>query len=312
MKSKLLELHLQECPLCGRNDFRLLKNNDRYFMGLRTVGCLKCGLVQTNPRPSEYGLNKFYSFFYRKYYQGVVTPSLSYLKKINKEHRLSDAVKFIQEKTLLNKNSSILDVGCSEGTMFGELRKAGFTGSLCGVELNKEFADYAKNNYKAEVYERLDDITEKFDLVTMNHVFEHLLNPIQELERMAIYIKEKGYIYIDVPDIEEYSNLNDLHLAHLFHYSSRTITTLMKIAGYEVVLCEKHTPKDHPKSLRILARPSLNKSNCHIETSDVTEKKTWDQICSISISKFSVIRNFISRIPFAKRFYVAIKKLVKH
>ena len=312
MKIKFLELHSQDCPLCGCDNFKPLNKNDRYFMGLRTVGCLKCGLVQTNPRPSERGLNQFYSFSYRKYYQGVVAPNAEYLKKLNKEHRLSLAVKFIQEKLNLKKNASILDIGCSEGIMFGEFRKAGFEGELFGIELNRDFANYAQKNYNSKVYEKITDASDKFDLITMNHVFEHLLNPVEELRKIKPYINLEGYVYIDVPDVEEYSNVNDLHIAHLFHYSCRTLTVMLNVAGYEVLLCEKHTPKDHPKSIRLLAKLAVNESLVVIDTSEITEKKSWDRICLINISKMLVVKNFISRIPFARRFYVAIKKIVKH
>jgi hypothetical protein len=60
-------------------------------------------------------------------------------------------------------------------------------------------------------------------------------------------------IYIDVPDIERYGRLHDLHIAHLYHFCSRTLRAMLTTAGYLPHDLEAHTPIMHPPSIRVLA-----------------------------------------------------------
>ena len=59
------------CALCGQAGFEPLASIDRHGMGLATVGCRTCGLVQTRPRLTAAAFDAFYRDDYRAYYQGV-------------------------------------------------------------------------------------------------------------------------------------------------------------------------------------------------------------------------------------------------
>ena len=61
------------CPLCGGAIFEELARADRYGMGIRTVRCLGCGFVMTNPRPVREAMEGSY----RDHYPGSMTASAS-------------------------------------------------------------------------------------------------------------------------------------------------------------------------------------------------------------------------------------------
>ena len=59
------------CALCGQAGFKPLASIDRYGMGLATVKCRTCGLVQTRPRLTAEAFDAFYRDDYRAYDQGM-------------------------------------------------------------------------------------------------------------------------------------------------------------------------------------------------------------------------------------------------
>lgn len=309
MDFEYLELSLRPCPLCDGLDFKQLKDNDRYFMGIKTVGCNKCGLVQTNPRPSRSGLQLFYENDYRKFYQGVLSPNQEYINRYNKNLRLEATCGYLARFFPFDKlNSTILDIGCSEGALFSAMRGRGFRGKLSGVEPNSDFAKYASDNNDAIVVSELDDIVGKYNLITINHVYEHLLDPYDFLIKLKKHLKVNGILYIDVPDIEEYSSLNDLHIAHVFHFSIRTLRAILIKSGFEIMACEKYVPLYHPKSIRVVAR--IAKETCYLPDdlySVELELSVWNVIKRISVIK-KRIKEILKYVPGVKFCYERIKK----
>ncbi|MEO7057990.1 MAG: class I SAM-dependent methyltransferase [Caldimonas sp.] len=250
------------CALCGQVAFQPLASIDRYGMGLATVGCLGCGLVQTRPRLTAASFDAFYRNDYRAYYQGVVEPSEGYVRQMKKGARLDATVAFLQGAGVLDDALAMLDVGCSEGTLFKALRGGGFTGPLLGVEPNDAFRAYASEQHGADTVASEAAMPArwrgKVGLVSMIHVLEHVADPVATLSRLTGFLAPGGHIYVDVPDVGAYSSLNDLHVAHVYHFSQATLRQTLEAAGLSVVRLEAHRPPGHPPSLRAIAAGGLS------------------------------------------------------
>ena len=222
-----------------------LAKHDRHLLGLRTVGCLQCGLVQTNPRPTQQSLGMFYEKNYRAFYQQTVTPDDAYVATHRKDVRLDYTVRFLMGALQLHESSALLDYGCGEGSLFVALRHHGFKGRLVGVEPNAEFGKFAAERGAAEVHMALPEMG-RVNAIVVNHVLEHIHDPVGLLQSLSKLIAPGGRLYIDVPDAEEYTSASDLHIAHIFHFTERTLQRLVLNAGYDVEVCEKHRPPYHP------------------------------------------------------------------
>lgn len=245
------------CALCGRADFEPLASIDRYGMGLATVGCRTCGLVQTRPRLTAAAFDAFYRDDYRAYYQGVTLPSQGYVRQMNKVVRLDATVLFLKEAGVLDDARAVLDVGCSEGTLFQALRSGGFAGPLLGVEPGAAFRDYAAGRYGVEIVAAEAEMPARWrgtvGVASMIHVLEHVADPVATLAGLRELLAPGGHVYVDVPDVGVYSSLNDLHIAHVYHFSATTLRQTLEAAGLRVVRIEAHRPPGHPPSLRALA-----------------------------------------------------------
>ena len=89
----------------------------------------------------------------------------------------------------------------------------------------------------------------------LNHVLEHLKDPVQVLASLRPLLSARARVYVDVPDLLAYRKLNMLHIAHLYHFGPDTLARTAARAGYAVQRLEKHAPVRHPLSLRCLLVP---------------------------------------------------------
>lgn len=253
LQDPALEWAVRPCPLCGATHFETLTRHDRHQIGLSTAGCKVCGLLQTNPRPSPAGLERFYVLHYRQLYQRVTSPSREYVQRFNKQLRLGATAHYLLETLDLPRDGSLLDYGCGEGSLFVALREAGFEGELHGVEPSPDFARYAATEGRAVVDPQLGNGNE-YDGIVMNHVLEHLAEPMTVLKDLRMQLRPSGFLYVDVPDPHEYRTPDDLHFAHLWHFTPETLGQMLAAAAFVIERIETHRPPSHPASIRVIAR----------------------------------------------------------
>jgi len=257
---KLTDVALEQvpCPLCGGKVFSTLATTDRYDMDVVTVGCDTCGLVMTNPQPTEEALNDFYEHHYRRYYQKTDVPTLAYIREYRKDERAAYTVEFLQRHGMLKTGMRVLDIGASEGCILKALRDVEPTAQTVAVEPNPLFGAFATTHAGCKLYPSVDALVpageRDFDLIVINHVYEHVKEPVAFLRQLEDLLGPDGRVYIDVPDITEYAGLESLHIAHLYHFGPTTLRRAAALAGYSADVLERHQPVKHPRSLRCLLR----------------------------------------------------------
>jgi SAM-dependent methyltransferase len=278
MDFRKLETYSPPCPICDGTRFQPLARNDRYGMGVQTAGCLRCGLLQTWPRPTPAAMAEFYRDHYREYYQGTPAPDAGYTMRYSKDERLVYTARLIMDNVGLDLGMRVLDIGCAEGTLFSKLdqRCAGLR--FFGVEPSESFAAYARRETSCTTYPHLDDLfatgEADFDLVVLNHVLEHMDNPVELLRRLSGLLSPGGKLYVDVPDADRYEMPESLHIAHLFHFSERTLVAAMGRAGLRIVATTRHEPPHHPSSVWCVV--DLAAATVRVTTTSVeTERASW-------------------------------------
>ena len=71
----------------------------------------------------------------------------------------------------------------------------------------------------------------KFDLITLNKVLEHVSDPIDLIEQSKIFLKKTGILYIEVPDTEAASKSNNPYDREEFcieHHHGFTFNSLIQ------------------------------------------------------------------------------------
>ena len=105
------------------------------------------------------------------------------------------------------KNKNILDFGCGWGGFLKNLRNYK---SLNAIELRKDCINYIQNSIKRiNISNDINSFEQKFDVITMFHVLEHIPNQIKILKILKSKLKKKGKIIIEVPHAEDFLILQD-------------------------------------------------------------------------------------------------------
>ena len=212
------------CPVCDHASTVGVAMLDRRFKMLPTKCCDACGLLFTNPMPTEDELTTYYTKYYRLDYQMATTePKSKHIVKRNREATLRIA----HVKDLLPSEARTLDFGCGSGEFVSHMLKNGFDSH--GFEPGETYGSYAQSNLggriKIEAWQNVS-YDKPFDLVSCFHVVEHLRDPIAALSKMVNWLSPEGLVYIEVPDMGKVNpskGFGGLHFAHVLGFNHHNL-----------------------------------------------------------------------------------------
>lgn len=143
--------------------------------------------------------------------------------------------------TIEDTNVRILDVGCGNGQKFlMPLYRAGFKNVAgCDPYVEEEGTNFGGPLiYKKDLVEMEDE----WDVITFNHSFEHLENPLETLQKANKLLIQGGYCIIRIPTASSYAwrhyGVNWFQLdapRHIFLHSVESIRYLVEKTNFELV-----------------------------------------------------------------------------
>jgi len=219
-ESRLL---IMKCKLCGSNKF-----DNIYEVEERVIQkCIKCGLVRTEPGELP---------DYRAYYR-----DLDY-RKYEPRFKNIFQKRFDQINKYKEQGGRVLEIGCSTGLLLEIFKKNGW--ETWGVEPSGSYKIAQKRIGKVihKNFETADLPAKYFDAAILNHVFEHLADPVLVLKKIKTILKPGGIVYIDVPNfgslarkIEQQHWSMFLPHEHVHHFDPVSLNKVVKKAGLETV-----------------------------------------------------------------------------
>ena len=168
--------------------------------------------------------------------------------------RDKDSTHSIIIETITNsiEKGKALDVGCSTGYIGRLLKDMGFY--VVGIDISKRAIDKAKKYIdKAYVCDiencNFDNILdEKFDVIILADVIEHLFDPEQVLVVLKKFLNENGFFVISIPNIAnwrarlslllgkwEYKRTGLFDYGHIRFFTLESFTKLLKSCGLKIV-----------------------------------------------------------------------------
>jgi len=237
---------MRPCALCGSLIFKPALECG----GFSFVKCKNCGLAQRNPQPDKNEILTRYSDTYGNDYLSYELENEAAFLKLQ-QLALKDAgfsrlekTLFAAAKKLYAESPSILDIGCATGALLASLRDKGWR--VTGVEISPG-AVYAKNERKLDVrdvpLEENNFPENSFDVILASHLIEHLNEPKIFLEETYRILKNNGSLFVTTPDISGFQSLlfgsrwRSAIFDHLYLFSRRTLSKMLKTVGFKVVSC---------------------------------------------------------------------------
>jgi len=247
VKSLYEKLGLEDkpCSLCGKNDFSLLCEGDRYGFDLNKQLCNQCGLVQTHPALSEEFHQEFYTHFYRPLYTGGVSKVNYDALIIEQEAKGVALITYLKENGFSKKQLSLLsviEIGCSSGGIINKIKP--HVHSVQGCDLDYEAINYAKESFKlnVEVATYPTNLPSSPRLFLLSHVLEHLYNPLEAFQKIHEMMEEGDYLYIAVPGLNQVAKgdyKHDLrgyfHIAHVTDFTASSLSSMAAEAGFKTI-----------------------------------------------------------------------------
>lgn len=143
-------------------------------------------------------------------------------------------IRKLRKKGDKDKNWRILDIGCGGGVAFDDLEKYG---AVYGIEPNEHLAK-AIPKWQDRIERRLFDATyqpdEKFDLVLMLDVLEHIELDEEALLALRKIVASSGRVIITVPALMSLWSAHDEVNQHFRRYTAANLETLLTSVGYKV------------------------------------------------------------------------------
>jgi len=234
---ELIKLPKRSCPVCGNADadvlhrLRLVLFDDHPLAhDCVTAVCLNCGMGFNHETLPPEAYNRYYAELSKYVVSTSATAPIP---------RLPECADILAR--LIPHDAAILDVGCGSGGVLAALQQRGFT-NLAGLDPTPECIRIIRDELGLDA--RLGTISEhpfppgSFDLVFSTVVFEHLLTPGVDVDRMADLLKPDGMAFILVPDATRYSEFmvspfQDVNVEHINHFSPDTLDILFERRGWK-------------------------------------------------------------------------------
>ena len=132
-------------------------------------------------------------------------------------------------KEILNTNKTILEIGSGHGEAIYNFDKIGY--NVTGIEPDKTNVSFINKKLTNSIcmIGKAENISfdKKFDIIWLNHVFEHLSKPIEFLNKIESVLDQHGFIFIEVPSVERVNDWRKFNSApHAYNYSKQSLINI--------------------------------------------------------------------------------------
>ncbi|MBI4471632.1 MAG: class I SAM-dependent methyltransferase [Acidobacteria bacterium] len=217
------------CHACGGSDYTpFIREPDH-----QVVRCKTCRLYYVNPAPTAAELNQ------------RAQDSLAYTEDqlLKRDFFRRRAEHLLNRVERILPAGRLLDVGCAIGTELAVGRGRGWT--VTGIELSESSVRIARDaglDVRSTPLPETGFRDHSFDLVTMNHVLEHVAHtPIFMRETRRI-LSNDGLLFISLPNVHAWqfyfrrgAYAWTFHHDHYIHFSVSTLRTFLKRYGFEII-----------------------------------------------------------------------------
>jgi SAM-dependent methyltransferase len=234
---------IRECSVCGGTEFNIYMKCKDYFLSqeeFNIMTCKSCGFRFTNPRPDENMLGNYYESDDYISHSNKKSGIISRIYQLVRKHTLKRKYRLVSKYC---KSGSILDIGSATGEFLNYFKQNNW--EVCGIEPDSDAREYAVKNYQINVFEEAELLnfeSNKFDVISMWHVLEHVAPLQNRIEQIKRVLKENGVLIVAVPnsdslDAKIYKNFWAAWDVprHLYHFTQGSIRQLFEKNSFKLI-----------------------------------------------------------------------------
>ncbi len=226
---------LLKCPLCKSGHFLNYKEITDFSVSKESFivcKCISCGLLFTNPRPTENEIGPYYDFPDYYSHEDKAKNLTQWIYNQVRNYNLSQKIKLIEQYAGPGK---LLDYGCGTGQLLFEATINFW--KVNGIEPNRNAREKAIAKLGEKVFSSIDDLhsDQTYDVITLFHVLEHVHELRKTTKSILKHLKSNGYLFIAVPNPESYDAKHYGNFwagwdvpRHLYHFTPEGIESFRK------------------------------------------------------------------------------------
>jgi SAM-dependent methyltransferase len=206
-------------------------------------------------------------------YKNLEGMNTTFQKIINLPHEKSDnwgrgerINTFIQSAfpEYRSQELKLLDIGSGLGVFPWLMKNNSY--KVTALDPDSNAIEHIKNNVGVSTiigdFLKLD-ITEKYNIITLNKVLEHVYNPIEMLSKAKNCLESDGVIYVEVPDgevaMKDGEDREEFVIDHIHIFSLSSLTLMANKSGLEIVEIERLQEPSTKYTLRAFLRNQIER-----------------------------------------------------
>lgn len=231
----------QPCPLCGAgapDEFDYPGGSARVEQSLRFNSiaiCDACGLGFALPRPSQAELDRFYASGSYWTEVGRNLPQVMH-EKAQCEQRVAACLPLIEKARQLR----VLDVGAGHGWTVDWVARM-LPGGVSRFDFIEPDDNAAKSiadkqpGFPLQRIHGMSGASDRYDLIFLNHVLEHVADPLAMIARITELLTPNGIAYIEMPHAD-YRFKSDV-FPHTLFFTPASLAMLAQKTGVTPLAC---------------------------------------------------------------------------
>ena len=224
------------CSVCDGIDYSIvcLKDTATY------VQCAECSVVRQHPYPTSAEIAAYYDR-----YQSLKSGQSSYLSDAGLEVFKRDKTFTFTDLELPYEafaGKRVLDVGCATGQFIEMMMEAG-AAQVVGIDTSEECITTARDRGLPCRQGDFLELSSEFDVITMWHVIEHLLQPQDFIRHAHKLLPTGGWLLIETPVIGMISEAFGADWRYFMpteHINLFTVDALIRVCNNTGFSVQKH------------------------------------------------------------------------
>lgn len=219
------------CPICGGREFRAFK------LGLER--CRRCDLVLSPLIWSPEANERLEDAWFGEDYASRTSPWVEHFERWNNRRTLA------RIGSPDRPGRRLLEVGVGSGSFLAAARGQGY--EVMGCDLSPAICADVERAHDLQVHcGPLATLTDcdRFDVIVMNHVLEHVQQPVEFLVEARRLLALDGRVHIAVPNIESwearYSGWTSFQPYHLTYFAEPTLERSLAESGLKLDALTTH------------------------------------------------------------------------
>lgn len=233
---------VEHCPICNGQEFKnfiICEDHTVSKESFAITKCTNCNLLLTNPRPGKKEIASYYKSEDYISHSNKANNIINLAYKVARNFTLNGKLKLVNR---LAEKKHLLDYGCGTGYFLEYCKNHQW--DVAGIEPDEPARKLTEQQIGENIYPELniDDHPNKYDVITMWHVLEHVHDINLLLDQLKSILRKKGHLIIAIPNSDSFdAQLYQEHWAaydvprHLYHFNQLTFNELIKYHGFKLM-----------------------------------------------------------------------------